>query len=364
MRIEDLDTPALVVDLDILRQNLRRMADYCRQYGLRLRPHTKTHKIPEVARWQMEAGAVGITVAKVGEAEVMASAGLDDILIAYPVVGDAKLERLMALAAEKRMTVALDSPEALDGTANAAERAGMCVGLLVECDLGMGRCGVQTPEEVIRLAQLAESRPGVHFEGILFYPGHIRTSPERQLPLLQSMNEKLQSLLDALAKAGLACGVVSGGSTPAAFNSHLLPGMNEIRPGTYVFNDRNTMELGACDLADCALRVLVTVVSTAVPGKAMVDGGSKTFSSDRLLNGTKEGFGWVVEEPGIQFASMTEEHGHLDVSQSERRLRVGDRLSIIPNHVCTCVNLHERIYFHRQGDILDELEIAGRGKLR
>jgi len=137
-----------------------------------------------------------------------------------------------------------------------------------------------------------------------------------------------------------------------------------MRPGTYIFNDRNTLELEACTLEDCAFRVLTTVVSTAVPGRAIIDGGSKTFSSDRLLGGAREDFGLVVEDPGIRLEAMTEEHGHLEVSQAARPLQIGNRLSIIPNHVCTCVNLHDRIYYHRRGEVQGSWPVAGRGRIR
>jgi D-serine deaminase-like pyridoxal phosphate-dependent protein len=363
MRLEELDTPAAVVDLNVVERNLLRLAEYCRLQHFTLRPHTKTHKIPEIARWQVEAGAGGITVAKVGEAEVMAAAGLDDILIAYPVIGCAKLERLVKLARKKTMTVAIDSTEALEGIAAAASRAGVNVTLLVECDLGMRRCGVQTPEEALRLIHRSESLSGVKFGGILFYPGQVRVPPDLQPFALSAVSEKLQTHLEAFSRAGVDCRIVSGGSTPTAYSSHLLIGMNEIRPGTYVFNDRNTLELGACALEDCAFRVLVTVVSTAVPGRAVIDGGSKTFSSDRLLGGAGEDFGLVVEDPGIRLEAMTEEHGHLEVSRAAQPLQIGSRLSIIPNHVCTCVNLHDRIFYHRGGEIQGCWPVAGRGRI-
>jgi D-serine deaminase-like pyridoxal phosphate-dependent protein len=200
MHIEELDTPAVVVDLDVVERNILRLAEYCRRHNLSLRPHTKTHKIPEIARWQVEAGAVGITVAKVGEAEVMAAAGLDDILIAYPVIGNTKLDRLVKLAAERKLTVALDSTDALEGIAATASQARVTIGILVECDLGMKRCGVQTPEEALLLARQAERLPGVKFDGILFYLGQVRVSPDLQPSALSVMSGKLQSLMEAFSQ--------------------------------------------------------------------------------------------------------------------------------------------------------------------
>ena len=364
MLIEELDTPAVVVDLDVLEKNIRRLAAYCRDHRLALRPHTKTHKIPEIAKMQVESGAWGITVAKVGEAEVMVEAGLDNLLVAYPILGKTKLDRLMKLAHSRRITVAMDSKVAAEGLSSAATQAGCQVGILVECDLGMHRCGLQTVPEILELARHISRLPHVDFRGVLFYPGQIWVEPASQAEILGQISTRLQTIIEALNKEKLSCQVVSGGSTPSAFNSHRIEGLTEIRSGTYVFNDRNTLDLGACSPPDCALKILVTVVSNAVPGKAMIDGGSKTFSSDRLLSGDKSGFGLVLEHPDIRFESMSEEHGHLNLSSSDYRPDVGERLSILPNHVCACVNLHDQIFFHRGGTVEGSWTVRGRGRLR
>jgi D-serine deaminase-like pyridoxal phosphate-dependent protein len=196
-----------------------------------------------------------------------------------------------------------------------------------------------------------------------FYPGHIWAVPAEQGSAVQAVADKVQAVLDRISEAGLSCEIVSGGSTPAAYNSHLISTLTEIRPGTYVFNDRNTMGVGACELSDCALRVLVTVVSSAVPGRAIIDGGSKTFSGDRWISGDKAGFGLVVERPDVPFESMSEEHGHLDLSSSDFRPKIGERLSVIPNHVCACVNMHDRIWYHRKGVVEGYWQVQGRGKV-
>jgi D-serine deaminase-like pyridoxal phosphate-dependent protein len=339
------------------------MAAYAQGRKLNVRPHTKTHKIPAIARMQAEAGCRGITVAKVGEAEVMAAAGLDDILVAYPVLGSGRLERLAALARERRLLVALDSPVTASAISAAAARAGSEIGLLVEVDVGLRRCGVGTAAEAEALAQHIESLAAVRFAGINIYPGHVWAPPDQQGPALAEVSAMLCGVLERLHAAGFKCEVVSGGSTPTAYNSHHVAGLTEIRPGTYVFNDRNTLGLGACTVEDCALRVMVTVVSDAVPGRAIIDGGSKTFSGDRWLSGDKMGCGLLPEHPDIRFESMSEEHGHLDVSQARHKPRVGDRLSVIPNHVCTCVNMHDRVYYHRRGAIEGAWTVEGRGKV-
>jgi D-serine deaminase-like pyridoxal phosphate-dependent protein len=363
MTIDQLETPALIVDLDILERNIFRLADYARQHNLRLRPHTKTHKTPKIAHLQCEAGAWGVTVAKVGEAEVMARRGLDNILIAYPVFGDSKVQRVAKLAASRRVTVAVDNAITAEYLSLAVQAAHSIVDILVELDVGMRRCGVACPEEAVKLAEFIDKMKGVRFAGLTLYPGHIWARPEDQAEPLHRVAENLSAVLNLLAERGLHCEVVSGGSTPTALQSHLVADLTEIRPGTYVFNDRNTVGAGACTISDCALRVLVTVVSNAVSKRAIVDGGSKTFSSDQWLSGGKCGYGYVVEDPQILVSSMSEEHGHLDVSNSASSLRIGDRLSIIPNHVCACVNLHDRIWYHRQGIIEGFWNVEARGRV-
>ncbi len=228
----------------------------------------------------------------------------------------------------------------------------------------MRRCGVASPEDVTALAASIAKLPHVKFAGLTCYPGHIWNHPNEQAHALQAASEKIDAAISRLSSAGFECEVVSAGSTPTAFSSHFVQSLTEIRPGTYVFNDRNTMGVGACERDQCAVRVVTTVVSTAVPGRAVLDGGTKTFSSDRLLSGTQAGFGEVLEDPSIVFESMSEEHGQLDISRSDTKLSVGDKLSVIPNHVCACVNMHDRIWYHRNGIVEGSWEVAGRGKVR
>ena len=364
MHIQELETPAIVVDLAVMESNIRSMAEYCQSHGFGLRPHTKTHKIPAIARMQVDAGSRGITVAKPGEAEVMSGAGLDDILVHYPVFGDSKLDRLAALARERKIILAVDSPVTAEAISRAASRAGSNIRILVEFDSGMRRCGVASPDNVEALAQEIAKLPNVTFSGITTYPGHIWDEPAHQGSAVAELSAKFQAILDRLRRSGFECEIVSAGSTPAARSSHLASQLTEIRPGTYVFNDRNTMGVGACALADCALRVLVTVVSTAVSGRAVLDGGSKTFSSDRWISGTKNGFGLVVEHPEVEFTTMSEEHGTLELGDSGYSPKVGDRLTIVPNHVCACVNLHDQLHYHRDSIVEGAWQVAGRGKVR
>lgn len=363
MHVLELETPVVIVDLDVLEQNLHRLSEYANQHGLKIRPHTKTHKIPAIAQMQIDSGCHGITVAKSCEAAVMVSGGLDNILVAYPVFGDTKVSRLAELARQRRIIVAVDDLVTVQSLSAAAQRADSTIHLLIELDVGMRRCGVSSPEQAVALASAIAQLPSVRFAGITCYPGHIWSHPNEQSSALKAVSTKLESALQRLSASGFGCEIVSAGSTPTTFNSHLIPVLTEIRPGTYVFNDRNTISVGACDISQCALKVMATIVSTAVPGRAILDGGTKTFSSDRLLSGTQTGFGHVLEDPAIFFESMSEEHGQLDISKSDSKLSVGDKLSIIPNHVCACVNMHDRLWYHRNGIVEGYWDVAGRGKV-
>jgi D-serine deaminase-like pyridoxal phosphate-dependent protein len=365
MRAADIDTPALLVDLDAMERNLRRGADYARQHRLRLRPHTKTHKSPRIGRRQLDLGAAGLTVAKVGEAEVMLDAAPPDLLVAYPVIGQAKLERLMAVARRTCVTVSLDSLFAAGGLSEAARAAGVKIGVLAETDVGLGRVGVSPGRELLDLARGIERLAGLSFAGIAFYPGHIKHNGTQAGEALAALGGLMQSILSDFRREGMEVRIVSGGSTPSLYHSHELPGLNEIRPGTYVYNDWNTVASGACTPDDCAATLLVTVVSTARPGQIIVDGGSKTFSSDRsTVSGAESTFGHVLEAPEAVFHKMNEEHGYVDVRECGRKFEIGERLRIVPNHICVAVNLHERVYGIRNGEVEQVWEVAGRGKLQ
>ena len=363
MLLWDLDTPALVVDLDVMERNLARASEYAASHGLRLRPHTKTHKSPQLAERQLALGAAGLTVAKVGEAEVMLAAGPTDLLLAYPVVGAAKLRRLAGVARYTRVTVALDSLVTAAELSGAA--SGVTFGVLAEVDAGLGRVGVAPGMELKDLVQGLTRMPGLEFEGIAFYPGHIRNLDEGGIRALDALDRLIRSVLADLRRDGFEVPIVSGGSTPTLYHSHRVTGMNEVRPGTYIFNDRNTVASGACQTGDCAAFVLATVVSTARPGQVIIDGGSKTFSSDRLAGaGDDAGFGLLVEDPRAIFVKMNEEHGFVDVRACDGRFRIGDKVRVIPNHICTAVNLHETMYAVQGEKVVAEWKVQARGKLQ
>ena len=359
--LEELETPVPLVDLDRLDRNLDRMAAYTRAHGLALRPHTKTHKSPRIAQEQVHRGAIGLTCATPLEAEVMASVS-QDLLLAYPPVGEARLRRLMALPDHVRLTVALDSRESADQLARAGAERGRTTGVYVEVDLGMHRVGMVRAEEVVKLIGFVSERTSLSYRGIAFYPGHIRTLSAGD-DELERLSSDLQNTIRILENAGLSPAVVSGGSTPTVWESHRIPGLTEIRPGTYVYNDRITAQAGACDWNDCALTVLASVVSTAVPGQAVVDAGSKSLG--REPSGSVEsGFGSLLDRPEVVVAKLSEEHGILDLRGTRWRPAVGDRVRIIPNHVCIAVHLHEVIYGVRGEQIQTSWPVAARGRLQ
>jgi len=358
--LADAETPVALVDLTRARANAARVAAYTAQYGIAWRPHVKTHKSLALARIQLEAGARGLTVATPHEAEVMSRA-CDDLLLAYPPLGKKKLERLMALPEAVRLTVALDSEVALLGLAGAARAAGRRVGVLVEVDVGLGRVGVQTAREAARLATLARNARGLAYRGIMFYPGHIRTHVSGQERAVGELAERLEACCATLAEAGLAPEVVSGGSSPTLWNSHLLPRLTEVRAGTVIYNDLDMTGMGVAGDHECAYSILATVVSTAVPGRAVVDAGSKALSKE-LHDTAGSGYAALAGRPEVRVVALSEEHGVLDITGTDWRPRVGELVRLLPNHVCVSVNLQDRVIAH-EGGHWETWPIEGRGRV-
>ncbi len=373
MTLDELETPAPVVDLARMERNLDGMAAYAASHDLALRPHIKTHKTPWLAAEQLRRGAVGVTCATPREAEVMSEVA-DDVLLAYPAVGAVRARRVAALPADIRLAVALDSVRAADDLADAAREAGRRVGVLVECDMGMRRVGVQTPEEAVALVRHVAGRRELEYAGITFYPGHIREAVNQQDDALTALNQRLGRTLDALKRAGLDPATVSGGSTPTALRTHEIAGVTEMRPGTYIFNDRTTAAIGACTLDECALTVLATVVSTAVPGQAVIDAGTKSLGREPIRTGDRsvptgvarpdegDGFGAVYGREDVIVRAMSEEHGLLDLSRSDWRPAVGDRVRIIPNHVCIVVHLFDMVHGIRGEAVESSWQVPARGR--
>jgi D-serine deaminase-like pyridoxal phosphate-dependent protein len=343
----DLDTPSLIVDMDVMDANLVRLQNYCDQHGLGLRPHIKTHKIPVFAQKQMDLGAVGIACQKLGEAEVMADAGLLDIMIPYNIVGQRKLERLAALVRRARVTVAADSVEVARPIGEYLDREGLDVKVVIELTSELNRCGVTTVKAALTLARELDRMPGLTFQGVMVYPSST-----------QSMTLVTETV-DVLRAEGFTVDMVSGGGSPTAFQSHKFPGLTEIRVGTYIFNDSSYLRKGICTLEQCALKVVVTVVSAPTSDRVIVDGGTKTFSSDMGYP-----VGHIVEYPEAQIYQMSEEHGYVDISQCSHKPKVGERITVIPNHACGTLNMHDMLIGLRGENVESQWEIVARGKVQ
>jgi D-serine deaminase-like pyridoxal phosphate-dependent protein len=348
----DYGTPAMVIDMDVVERNIARVQALCNAAGVANRPHIKTHKSPELAKMQIAAGARGITCQKVGEAEIMATNGIDDILITYNILGEEKVRRLGQVLALSQVIVAADNPVVVTGLALAAEVAGRDLGVVIECDTGRKRAGVETPGEAIALALQVAATSGLRFDGFMLYP------TEDGWPAAQIF---LDQALAGIRNAGLEARIISTGGSPNLKNIGTLKGATEHRAGTYIFNDRMQMAAGVATLDDCALMVYSTVVSRAGPERGILDAGSKTLTTD---SGGLDGHGFILEHPEARIAKFAEEHGFLDLSRCNARPLVGDVVRIVPNHVCVVVNMVGELVMVRGQEIIGILPVAARGRLR
>lgn len=349
---DSLDTPAVTVDLDIMEDNIRRVQAHLGRHGIGNRPHVKTHKIPDIGRRQMAAGALGITCQKLGEVEVFADAGVaDDVLLTYNVLGRAKTDRLLALARRlPRLTVVLDNEVVARGLSEAAAAAGVDVRFLVECDTGFGRTGVQTPEAAVDLARAAGRLPRLDFQGLMTFPNRD--------PLTRDFFARA---LELFGRAGIPVPIVSGGGTPGIFTAQTYPMLTEHRAGTCVFNDVMVVASGTATWDNCAMRVRTTVVSRPTETRAILDAGTKVLTSDQY--GMK-GYGHVLEFPEAQLTGLSEEHGIVDLSACAERPAVGDVVHVVPNHCCVVTNMVDEVYGVRGGRLEVVWAVAARGAVR
>jgi D-serine deaminase-like pyridoxal phosphate-dependent protein len=351
----DVDTPALVLDRPRLRRNIHRMADFAAGGTAKLRPHAKTHKCVEIAKLQLAAGAVGITCAKVGEAEALADGGVDDILVANQVVGPLKIARLMALARRCTVTVAVDDAGNVAALSEAATAAGLSLRVLVEVDVGMGRCGVQPGEPALALARRVDASPGLVFGGLQAYEGHLQNVvpfEERRTRTLADMRKALVAR-DHIEAAGIAVAEVSGCGTGTHTVTGRLPWMTELQCGSYATMDAQYAAVGGADYEN-ALTVLATIVSRPRPGMAIVDAGLKAVTPE---------FGDpAVLVEGATWHDFSEEHGEVAVAGPAEKLRVGDKIEMVPRHGCTTVNLYDRYHVVEGGALVDTWRVAARGR--
>lgn len=349
MHIEQLETPVAFVDLDRLAANIDRFQAYLDGHGIANRPHIKTHKIPAIAHMQLKAGAVGVTCQKLGEAEIMADAAIDDLFLPYNILGAAKLERLMHLARRTRISVTADNHVVVDGLSTAARAEGTTLPVLVECDTGAGRCGVQTPEAAADLARRIARSPGLRFGGLMTYPNSVQ------------MDRFVQATKALVERDGLAVERVSGGGTACMWQVHEHPSVTEHRAGMYIYGDRGMVQAGAMTLADCAFGVITTVVSRPTSDRGVLDAGSKALSSDLL---GLDGYGLILEYPQARIEKLSEEHGHVDFSACDRRPEIGERVTVLPNHCCVVSNLFNQIVGVRQQEVEVVWPVAARSMLQ
>jgi D-serine deaminase-like pyridoxal phosphate-dependent protein len=342
----DIETPAVLIDLDVVEANIARAQALFDHLGVAFRPHVKTHKLPEMAALQRAAGARGIAAQKISEAEVFAARGFSDILLCTTPLSPDKIARARVLAAQGPFAVVADSAEAVMAL---AARGAEPLRVLVECDTGGGRCGVQSPGQARDLALRISDSPGLIFGGLMTYPRAGGTAE------VQGFMAEAAPLVQAAVGA---CPVVSSGGTPSLAEASLAPIVTEYRAGTYIYNDRSLLARGVCGIADCALVVLTTVLSHPTAMRAILDAGSKILTSD-LMGLT--GHGLVLEAPGAEIVGLSEEHGHVDLSRATAGLRVGQKVWVIPNHACPVSNLVDRVVLHRGGAVDRIVPVAARG---
>lgn len=346
----ELDTPAVVIDVDVLEKNIKDMADHCAKLGITLRGHTKSHKNPEIAKMQVAAGSQGIVCQKLGDAENMARAGLDDILMTYNIVGRQKVRRLTELARKCRMTVTVDSLAVATGISEQAALDNVTVGVLVEIDTGGNRTGVQSPAAAEALGKQVQSLPGLELRGLMTYPSRIDSKPI------------VDDVVERFRNAKLPLDIFSGGGTGEEWESKEL-GFTEHRSGSYVYEGLSRIK-GSGDGSDlsperCPLRVVVTVVSVPTEDHLIVDGGMKTF---RLFPSMP--YGYIIEDPDLKFSGMSVEHGHIDTSASKNSYSVGDKLTVIPTYQEGVTNLHDEIVWIRNDQVERVWQNEGRGKVK
>ncbi|UCD80926.1 MAG: alanine racemase [Desulfobacterales bacterium] len=361
--INEIDTPALLIDLDRVEKNLLQMQQKADRYGVTLRPHIKTHKIPELALKQIQLGAGGITASKVAEAEVMARAGVGDIFIANQIVASQKLKRLLELSRKTNIAVGLDSLAGAHRLSETFSAAGATVDYLIEINSGLNRCGVAPGRETIELVKAIETLPGLKFKGIFTHAGQVygKTSLAEVRKTSQLESQTMHEIAADLQALGCHAQTVSVGSTPTMKVWEGWSGINEIRPGNYIFNDAIQIALQVAEPEDCALTVLATVVSRPASDRAVIDAGSKVLALDKGGHGieTAKGHGLVLGRKAV-IDRLSEEHGIMAVDPAEP-LTVGDCIRIIPNHACPVVNLFDSAYGMRNGAVETVFKIAARG---
>lgn len=366
MLINELDTPALLVDVDILARNIATMQQQVSTLGLNLRPHCKAHKTPEIALQQVAAGAQGICVAKLGEAEVMARGGVNDILITTPIAGLQKVQRLIALQRDFptiNLIQVVDHIEQVKLIGEEAQRHGLTIPLLIEVESGQQRCGVEVGDELLELIQAINASDGVSYLGIQAYSGHlqqVKTLNERNQTAREAVMPLFNYIAQVLTPLGLAPTVVSGGGT-GTFAAYQGLGFTEIQAGSYVFMDSSYRSIEDAQqqpqrpLFDCALSVLASVISTPKPERAVVDAGMKSLSIDL-------GMAKVMDDDSIRYQCGGDEHGILHLAKDSTLLLIGEKVRLLPSHCDTTVNNFDTLVLVSGTQVIGQYKIAARGR--
>jgi D-serine deaminase-like pyridoxal phosphate-dependent protein len=359
----ELDTPAVLIDLDRLDRNLRYTAELAQKAGVKLRPHFKTHKNIWIAKEQIRYGACGITVAKLGEAEVLADAGINEILIAFPIIGPTKLERLAQLMKRANVIVSIDSVQAAQGLSELGGSTGQRIKLYIDVNTGLNRCGKEPGEETAVLVQEITKLPGVKVIGLMTHGGFAygKKSQEDLLAAAQTEAEGLIETKRLLEQSGISIPEISVGSTPTSKFIADIKGVTEIRPGAYVYGDGSQLSIGVITPEECAMHIMATVVSMPRMGTAIIDAGSKTFSSD--VNAYRIGYGTLLDHPEVYVERLSEEHGILRLPEGIS-YNIGDKLLFLPNHCCTVSNLHNELQGIRSEWVERAISVDARGKIR
>lgn len=354
-------TPQPIIDLDIVERNIKSMSERLNQYGIKHRPHIKSSKSVQLAGKQLAAGAIGITVAKLSEAEVFVNAGISDILIAYAIVGEVNLERFARLHERADLLTTVDSLAGAGGLARVGLRSGKPVRVLIEVDGGLHRGGRQPGEDAAAFAKTVQEMAGIEVAGVMNYAGTIYKNTTRQgfIDAVTAEAALLRETVERMKAYGVPVDIISSGSTPSALFCEHLQGVTEVRAGNYIFFDASGIGMGLAAEEDCALRVLATVISTPLPGLATIDAGTKTLTSDKAHG--RPGFGIVVGRPGIEITALNEEHGFLAFDPQQEQLSIGEQIEIIPNHSCVIPNLYTELQGVRQGQAAERLVIDARG---
>lgn len=350
--VTEIDTPAMIVDLDVVDSNLAKMQRLVAQAGTGLRPHTKTHKSPYFGWKQMRAGAIGLTCSKVAEAEVLVDGGLTEILIANEIVGPAKTARLAALNRRANVVVAVDDASNVRELSQAARRAGVTIGVVVDVNIRLNRCGVEPGEPATTLARMVASSPGLRFDGLMGYEGHVTAPPAEKKEIVGQAMKKFKSAMDDVVAAGLPVKIMTAGGTSTYSATGAVDFVTDIQAGSYIFMDGGYLK----EMSDFepALTVASTVISRPTAERAVLDIGRKSMNAE-------SGLPAVVELAGATFARLNEEHGILQLEGEAQKLKVGQRVSLLPMTCSTTINIHDYYFCVRDGRLEDIVPVAGRG---